>query len=166
MKFALIDKIETIELGKSIRATKSLSLAEEYLADHFPNFPVMPGVLMIEAMTQASAWLIRLSENFAHNMVILKEAKNVRFGQFLRPGQTLTVSAAIVKRTENEVVLKTEGSIDGETRIRAQLTMSCFNLRDKYPQRAILEKRLMSTLYRELAIIVPEGFDLSSYKND
>lgn len=163
MKFALIDKIESVELGNSITATKSLSLAEEYLEDHFPNFPVMPGVLMIEAMTEASAWLIRLSENFAHNMVILKEAKNVRFGQFLRPGQTLTVSAVIVKRTENEVVLKTEGSIDGETRIRAQLTMSCFNFQDRYPRRSFLVNKLMGHLRQELSIIAPKDFDVTPY---
>jgi len=52
MYFSLIDKIDTLEPGKRIAATKSLSLAEEYLRDHFPNFPVMPGVLMLEALTK------------------------------------------------------------------------------------------------------------------
>ena len=44
---------------------KNLSLAEEYLSDHFPGFPVMPGVLMLEALTQAGAWLVRELEDFA-----------------------------------------------------------------------------------------------------
>ena len=54
---------------KSLVAVKNLSLAEEYLADHFPGFPVMPGVLMLEALTQAGAWLVRDMEDFAHSVV-------------------------------------------------------------------------------------------------
>ncbi len=157
MKFSLIDKIESLELNKSITAIKGLTLSEEYLKDHFPNFPVMPGVLMIEAMTQASAWLIRVSENFAHSMVILKEARNVKFGQFLRPGQTLTVHATIVSETENEVVLKTEGTIEGQSRIRAQLVMSRYNLRDKRPQREITDQQVISHLRQELSLIYNEN---------
>ena len=49
MKFSLIDKIDLLEPNREIVATKSLTMAEEYLQDHFPKFPVMPGVLMIEA---------------------------------------------------------------------------------------------------------------------
>ena len=47
MRFHLIDRIEAVELGKSLCAIKNLTLAEEYLADHFPSFPVMPGVLQL-----------------------------------------------------------------------------------------------------------------------
>ena len=64
MRFTLIDRIVDFQPGVRITAVKSLTMAEEYLADHFPNFPVMPGVLMLEAMTQASAWLIRAERGF------------------------------------------------------------------------------------------------------
>ena len=111
MRFTLIDRIVDFEPGVRITAVKSLTMAEEYLADHFPNFPVMPGVLMLEAMTQASAWLVRLSEDFAHSMVTLKQAGNVKYGQFVEPGQTLTVTAEILSqdRRGNEA----EGPGDG-----------------------------------------------------
>ena len=59
MRFVLVDRIISQETGQSLVAVKNLSLAEEYLADHFPGFPVMPGVLMLEALTQAGAWLVR-----------------------------------------------------------------------------------------------------------
>ena len=62
MRFVLIDRILDVQPGQSLVAVKNLSLAEEYLADHFPGFPVMPGVLMLEALTQAGAWLIRETE--------------------------------------------------------------------------------------------------------
>ena len=64
MRFHLVDRVLELEPGERIVAIKNLSLAEEYLADHFPGFPVMPGVLMLEAMTQAAAWLVRASEDF------------------------------------------------------------------------------------------------------
>lgn len=153
MKFSLIDKIISVEPGQSIVATKSLTMAEEYLKDHFPKFPVMPGVLMIEAMTQASAWLIRISENFKHSIVILKETRNVKFGKFLQPGQTLQVSAVITKESEHEVVLKTEGTIDGQTRIRAILTISRYNLADKDPNKRVIDKIVINELKDELAIL-------------
>ena len=153
MYFSLIDKIDLLEPNQKIVATKSLSRAEEYLQDHFPKFPVMPGVLMIEAMTQASAWLIRVSEDFAHSMVLLKEVKNVKFGQFLQPGQTLTVTATIVSQDDSTVVLKTEGAINGQSRVRAQLTLTKYNLGDRSPQKAIIDKKLIASLREELKIL-------------
>jgi 3-hydroxyacyl-[acyl-carrier-protein] dehydratase len=72
MRFTFVDRVLDLEPGVKITTVKALSLAEEYLADHFPRFPVMPGVLMLEAMTHAGAWLVRVSEDFAHSMVLLK----------------------------------------------------------------------------------------------
>ena len=84
-----IDRIVELESGQSLVAVKNLSLAEEYLADHFPGFPVMPGVLMLEALTQAGAWLIREHEDFAHSIVLLKQAKTIKYGSFVEPGRQL-----------------------------------------------------------------------------
>ena len=103
MRFTFVDKVIDLQPGVKITTIKSLSLAEEYLADHFPRFPVMPGVLMLEALTHASAWLIRASEDFAHSMVLLKEARNVKFANFVLPGQVLTVTAEIIKQDDREV---------------------------------------------------------------
>src|SRR5258705_9127702 len=92
MKFILIDRITELVPGERVAAVKALSLAEEYLADHFPRFPVMPGVLMIEALVQASAWLVRATQDFACSMVLLSEAKNVTHKSFVSPGQVFQIS--------------------------------------------------------------------------
>ncbi len=153
MYFSLIDKIDELKPGDSILATKSLAMSEEYLRDHFPKFPVMPGVLMIEAMTQASAWLVRATENFAHSMVVLKETKNVKFGQFLQPGQTLAVSSKIVSDSENETQVKAQGCIEGQVRIRAQLTLAKYNLRDVLEKQGVFDPKIVKWLKGELALL-------------
>lgn len=155
MHFSLIDKIDELKPGDSIVATKSLSMAEEYLRDHFPKVPVMPGVLMIEAMTQASAWLVRVSEDFAHSVVVLKETKNVKFGQFLQPGQTLVVSSKIVSDSENETVVKAQGAIEGQVRIRAQLTLAKYNLGESSEHQACFDAKIVGRLKEELALLWP-----------
>jgi len=91
VKFVLLDRIIALEPGERIVARKALSLAEEYLADHFPTFPVMPGVLMVQAMTEAAGWLLQVSSDFGYSVLELAEAKNVTYKSFVRPGQVLEV---------------------------------------------------------------------------
>src|SRR6187200_289900 len=95
MRFVLIDRITELQHGHSLVAVKNLSLAEEYLADHFPGFPVMPGVLMVESMVQAGGWLLRKTDEFAYSTILLKETKAAKFVNFVAPGQTLTVTCEV-----------------------------------------------------------------------
>src|SRR6266853_3121195 len=96
MRFQLLDRILAVEPGKSIRMVKNLTLAEEYLADHFPGFPVMPGVLMLQTLVEAGAWLLRLTEDFRHSIIVLREAKNVKYGTFMEPGRQMVVEVELV----------------------------------------------------------------------
>ncbi len=155
MRFTLLDRIVVLEPGTRITAIKNLSLSEEYLADHFPLFPVMPGVLMLEAMTQAGAWLIRASEDFAHSVVTLKEARNVKYSNFVAPGQTLMVTAEITQQDARLTKLKAEGSVDGEVQLSARLVLERYNLApeglwpaesDEYMKREL--RTLFALLYR------------------
>jgi 3-hydroxyacyl-[acyl-carrier-protein] dehydratase len=130
MRFTLLDRIVQLEPGVQITAMKSLSLAEEYLGDHFPLFPVMPGVLMLEAMTQAGAWLVRAGEDFAHSIVVLKEARNVKFSNFVAPGQTLAVTAEILSQDERQTKLKAQGVVAGEVQLSGRLVLERYNLAD------------------------------------
>lgn len=134
MRFTLVDKIVALEAGKSITTIKNLSLAEEYLADHFPGFPVMPGVLMIEALVQAGAWLARFSEDFANSTILLKQARNVKFASFVAPGQTLKIHAVIHDWSDREVTIKGTGMVDGTQTVSAKLTLERLNLRDRNPE--------------------------------
>ncbi|NQU25643.1 MAG: beta-hydroxyacyl-ACP dehydratase [Candidatus Nealsonbacteria bacterium] len=153
MRFSLIDRIIELEPGRSITAVKNLTMAEEYLADHFPQFPVMPGVLMLEAMTQAAAWLIRVSEDFAHSMVVLRQANQVKYGQFVEPGQTLTVTAQILKQDERETKVKAQGMLDGRTTVGGRLVLARFNLADTDPRRKLIDEATKEELRKQLPLL-------------
>ncbi len=153
MRFVLIDRIVELEPDVKITAVKNLTLAEEYLADHFPNFPVMPGVLMIEAMTQAGAWLVRASENFRHSIVILKKAANVKYGQFFEPGQRMTIHADILKRSEEETTLKASGVLEGRMIAGARLTLKHYNLADTNPLHRETDQQIIREMRTQFALL-------------
>jgi 3-hydroxyacyl-[acyl-carrier-protein] dehydratase len=127
VKFNLIDKIEEVSESRLV-AVKYVSLAEEYLADHFPTFPVLPGVLMLEAMTQAAGWLLHRNSGFAKSMAVLKEAKNVKYGTFVAPGNALRVEVEAVKMSESGGLFKASGSVNGNSAVSARLEMAYFNI--------------------------------------
>ena len=153
MRFTLVDRIDELEPGARIATVKALSMAEEYLADHFPGFPVMPGVLVLEAMTQAGAWLVRVTEDFAHSMVVLKEARAVKYGQFVEPGQTLRVTSEIVDQTDRETTLKAGAAVDGRPIVGARLLLERYNLQEKLPHRASTDRTLKQEMRALFALL-------------
>src|SRR2546423_11584402 len=116
MKFNLLDKILEIS-DTRIVATKHVSLAEEYLADHFPSFPVLPGVMMLEALTQAAGWVLHRRSGFAKSFAVLKEARNVKYGNFVAPGNHLRVEVELIKETDGGGSFKAIGSVNGNTAV-------------------------------------------------
>ena len=141
VKFNLIDKIESLA-DEKIVAVKYVSLAEEYLADHFPTFPVLPGVLMVEALTQAAAWLMHHRTGFAKSMAVLKEVRNVKYGQFVAPGNALRVTVELNKTTDGGATFKASGTVNEDQAVSARLELAYFNLADKQPELAALDERI------------------------
>ena len=141
MKFNLIDRIERLT-DDQIVAVKYVSLAEEYLADHFPTFPVLPGVMMLEAATQAATWLLHRRTRFAHAIVVLKEARNVKYGNFVAPGNSLRLEIDFVKSTDGGASFKVAGQVNNATAVTARIELAAFNLADKQPALANLDERL------------------------
>ena len=105
MKFTLIDQL--LECGP-VRAValKNVSASEEYLADHFPSFPVLPGVFMLEAMVQAARAVL---EERGLNRMMLGEVRALRYGTFVRPGESLQVEVDLVKEGDDQFSFKGNG---------------------------------------------------------
>jgi len=105
MHFDLVDHI--VEIGdERIVTLKQVSAAEEYLLDHFPSFPVLPGVLMLEAMVQAARRLL-VRTNPDADRFVLGVARNIKYGSFVRPGDTLRVEVSVPSLTPDDA-----GAID------------------------------------------------------
>jgi 3-hydroxyacyl-[acyl-carrier-protein] dehydratase len=146
MRFILIDRIVSQEQGKKLTAVKSVSLAEEYLADHFPMFPVLPGVLLLEGLVESAGWLVRVAQDFAHSMVLLEQARNVKYKSFLPPGSQVeyTVEARIIE--ENVSSFSGYGVADGQTIVEARFGLRHFNLSDRDPALATVDRQVIQRM--------------------
>ena len=160
MRFNLVDRLLDFEPGKRIRMVKNLTLAEEYLADHFPTFPVMPGVLMLETLVEAAAWLLRLTENYRHSVIVLRDARNVKYGRFMQPGFSLIVTVEMMATVLDapEVVFKGKGEMDGVSTVSAKFTLARYNLRDRNPALEAVDKCIVGHM-RSAHLVLTRGFD-------
>lgn len=149
MRFQLVDRVHAWEPGKRLTATKVLTLGEEYLADHFPTFPVMPGVLMLQAAAEASAWLWRVTNDFRHTVVVLSDVKNVKYGTFMTPGHTLNLTTELLKAEEATATFRVKGHLQGGGQtVNGQVSLRGYCVRDRLPDGQTTDDRLR-THWRE-----------------
>jgi 3-hydroxyacyl-[acyl-carrier-protein] dehydratase len=153
MRFILIDKIVLLEAGKRIKAVKCVSLAEEYLADHFPVFPVLPGVLLLQGLIESASWLVRETENFAHSMILLEEARNIKYKSFLAPGSQIeyTVDAKTIE--ENISSFTGIGISEGREIVQGSFGLRHFNLADENPAMAAVDDKVIENMKKRWQLL-------------
>lgn len=153
MKFILIDKIDSIQPGKGIVTHKNLTLAEEYLGDHFPSYPILPGVLMIEGMVQSAAWLVRLEQNYANSIVVLKAVRNVRYAWSLRPGHTMRYEVELKSMEDGIAKFNAAGYADDRQAVSAKIELTWQNMAEKGKFGQDIDKRLIEELKRNFELL-------------
>ena len=146
MRFILIDKVVSLEPGSQIKAIKTVSLAEEYLADHFPAFPVLPGVLLLEGLIESASWLVREAENFAHSMILLEQARNVKYRSFVAPGAQIEYTVQAKTIEENVSSFSGFGLSNGERIVEAKFALRHFNLADEDSAMADADATIIESL--------------------
>jgi len=100
MKFDLVDRVLSLADDRIV-TLKHVSSAEEYLQDHFPTFPVLPGVMMLEALVQAGRLLVEALPDHADDRpLVLGRVRALKYGAFAKPGATLRVEVELLKRLE------------------------------------------------------------------
>jgi 3-hydroxyacyl-[acyl-carrier-protein] dehydratase len=149
MRFKQLDNIIELVPNERITAVRHVRPDEDYFRDHFPLFAVMPGVLMLEALFQASCWLIRSSENFENSLLILREAKNVKFADFMQPGQSLMITAEIVKTTDDSVSIKATGTKGDTVAVTARLVIGKSSLKSEKEELAALDSFMRDSMRQE-----------------
>lgn len=160
MRFHLVDKILELTPGQRIVTAKNLTLGEEYLADHFPTFPVLPGVMMLEALVQSAAWLIRASSNFAHSVIVLREVKGIKYGSFLEPGQQMKMTLEAVggiDQQADQLTFKGMGERDGTNVVNGRIVLARYNLADKNPAQAAIDQQILQSYRQEFVRLWPSG---------
>jgi 3-hydroxyacyl-[acyl-carrier-protein] dehydratase len=157
MRFHLIDRIASWDAGKSLRAEKFLALGEEYLADHFPKFPIMPGVLMLQATVEAAAWLWRTTTNFTHPVIVLRDLKSVKYGTFMQPGRRMDVSVELVKHDAATATFKGKGTNDaGESTVTANFVLHGYGLTERGPAGVAADAKLLEHWKARWALLTGE----------
>ncbi len=114
MRFLLVDRIGEVVPDTSIAGWKNVAMAEDYLEWHFPERPIMPGVLILEACAQLAGWLEAASSDF-ERWVLLDHVRSARYYDFAVPGDRIEISVERIAHDDPERrAYRAESTVDGK----------------------------------------------------
>ncbi|MCM0598547.1 3-hydroxyacyl-ACP dehydratase FabZ [Periweissella fabalis] len=116
-----MDYVDEMEPGKSIIATKNVTINEQFFQGHFPGNPVMPGVLIIESLAQAASILILSSPDFKGKTAYLGGVNDAKFKRMVKPGDVLKLHIEFVKQRANMGIVSAKAMVDGKVATSAEL---------------------------------------------
>jgi len=120
--FQLIDRITALNLAEqTIQTEATVPTASTIFEGHFPGYPLMPGVLLIESMAQTSGWLIVAKTRF-ERMPFLAALKEVKLRNFVKPGEHIALAARLVHDGSGYAITKSEGGVAGRPVCEAEIT--------------------------------------------
>ena len=150
MRYLLVDHITEISEGKLIRGVKNVAMTEDFLEFHFPSNPIMPGVMLLEALTQLAAWLVASSSGFEKWFAVRRVNKS-QFYSFALPGDQVELE---VERTDEGDAehpgFRGIGTVAGRKKIVAEFEGEIIPLKDlEDPEE---QKRFFKILTRNLKL--------------
>ena len=122
--FLLVDRIEDGEPGKWARGRKCVTANEMHFCGHFPGQPIMPGMLILEALAQVGAVAILTVPENAGKLALFGGVKNARFRKQVVPGDVLTLECELIRRMGPVGVGKATATVDGKVACTAELTFA------------------------------------------
>jgi len=120
----MLDKIIEWKIGESAKGIKNVSLSEDFFDDHFPKHPIMPGVLIVEALAQLSGLLLEatVERNYKKKVkALLSILEKVKFRNISRPGDTLVLNSEILSVHEDSGRVKTLAKVDEKVIAEAEM---------------------------------------------
>ncbi|MDD5428132.1 MAG: 3-hydroxyacyl-ACP dehydratase FabZ [Candidatus Omnitrophica bacterium] len=122
--FLMLDRVIELKEGESIKAYKNVTMNEDYFRGHFPDMPILPGALMIEAMAQAALVLFKKSMPDLTATIFYLANVKVRFLKPVVPGDQLVIIAKIVKAARIGGICEVEASVNNETAAKGEMTFA------------------------------------------
>ena len=122
MRYLLVDHITECEAGKSIKGIKNVAMSEDFLEFHFPNNPIMPGVMLLEALTQLAGWLVAASSDFQDWFLVSQVNKSSFYG-FALPGDQVNLDLQLIREDgPGKMSFKGLGTVNRKKKIVATFT--------------------------------------------
>lgn len=129
--FLLVDRVLSIEPSRSIAALKNVTYNEEFFQGHFPDFPIMPGVLLVEAMAQAGGILLFHSiPEPQKKFVLFSKIENMKFRRPVVPGDQIRLECELVKFKGRFFWLRGTAGVDGEIAVEGEMMASLLDRED------------------------------------
>ena len=122
--FLLVDRVLEIDKGKTIKALKNVTINEPFFNGHFPQYPVMPGVLIMEALAQTAGVLELSKPENKGKLVFYAGMDKVKFKKQVVPGDQLVMTAKFVKRRGTIAVVEAKAEVDGKLAASGTLTFA------------------------------------------
>lgn len=119
--FLLIDRVEECQVGESARAIKNVTYNEYFFRGHFPEEPLMPGVLIVEALAQTGAFSILSHDDYKGKIAYFAGLDKVKFKNKVVPGDTLTLDVEIIKKKGPLGIGKGRATVDGKLAVSCEL---------------------------------------------
>ncbi len=149
MRWYWIDRFLEFESGRCAKAVKNISLAEDYLHDHFPGYPVMPKSLVIEGMAQTGGFLVCEHSHFVEKVVLAKITKVV-FHSEAYPGDTLIYSATINGLHKDGAIVTATSHKNGQ--LHAEMEVVFAHLNGEFQERTLFDPAAFTHMMRVLRV--------------
>jgi 3-hydroxyacyl-[acyl-carrier-protein] dehydratase len=127
LRYLLVDKIVHLVKDESAVGVKNVTMSEDFLADHFPRNPVMPGALIVEAMVQLGSWLIVASKEFQYRGIVQLVTK-AKFRKVVRPGDQIILKVELKGWHEKVASFRGEAAVDEDVAASADFELKLVEL--------------------------------------
>jgi 3-hydroxyacyl-[acyl-carrier-protein] dehydratase len=147
MRYVLLDRVTEIVAGKLARGLKAVTLTDEVLHDHFPDYPVLPGALLVEAAAQLAGFLLEVTENREGEeprRALLVQIDRAKFYRAAQPGDSVELFAELGQAIESAAKIQVGADVRGERCMRGTLT---FMLKSVPSERVHEQRRYLYALW-------------------
>jgi len=129
--FLLVDRVVSLDPGKSIVAIKNVTANESFFEGHFPEVKIMPGVLIVEAVAQAGGILLYSSlPDAAKKLVVLSKLQNIKFRKIVVPGDQIRLEAEIIKVRARFATIRGRAIVDKEIVVEGEIAAAIIDLEE------------------------------------